>query len=856
MKYHIKDIAKIISSKHAVLTDCTIGHLSTDSRTLSFPESTLFFAFKTRRNDGHKYISGLYQLRVRNFVISRLLPEFETMKDANFLIVDDVLAALHQLAVHHRKRFDIPVIGITGSNGKTIVKELLYQLLHAEFNIVRSPRSYNSQLGVPLSVWQMDSKHTLGIFEAGISQPNEMRKLRRMITPAIGVITNIGEAHQENFTSFIQKGLEKLSLFSDCELIVYNADDHMIMNLLETACLSQRGLGWSRKDTDAPLYIKSIQKQEDTAIIQCVAMGIPYTYIVPFTDDATIENLICCIALILYLKPSVLKNTQYFTDLEPVAMRLEIKEGINNCQLINDTYNSDINSLNIALDFMQSRCADKKIKNTVILSDILQSGMLPKSLYKKVTELLKRKKIDRFIGIGPDLYENRKLFAIESDFYSSVEDFISTKPLKNFQNELILLKGSRAFHFERITELLEKKVHETILEVNLDAVIHNYNYMRSKLRPGTKMVCMVKAFGYGAGSYELAKTLQDHCCDYLAVAVADEGEELRKEGISIPIMVMNPEFSSLNKLFEFQLEPEVYNSRLLDTLIKETGRRGITDFPIHIKIDTGMHRLGFKTNDIPELCKRLKNQNGLQVISAFSHPVGSDSSEHDKFTFLQIQQYIESVHELETGLGYKVIKHFLNSAGIERFCDYQFDMVRLGIALYGIETNAYSNPSNSPNRGELSPSIVGVGGGPISPTSPISSTSPPALQPVSSLKTTILQIRQVSAGESVGYGRKSYVGRDSRIAVLPIGYADGFSRRLSNGVGEVVIGGKRCPVIGNICMDTCMVDVTDTDAKEGDTVIIFGKELSVVEIAQKAETIPYEILTSVSPRVKRIYFRE
>ena len=819
MRYQIKEIATIIGSKLKVLNNCWIDHLLIDSRTLSFPESTLFFAMKTRRNDGHRYIAGLYRLRVRNFVVSRILPEFETMKDANFLLVDDGLNALQQLAAHHRKRFDIPVIGITGSNGKTIVKELLYQLLRSEFNIVRSPRSYNSQLGVPLSVWQMDVKHTLGIFEAGISQPNEMRKLRRVILPSIGMITNIGEAHQENFISMMQKGLEKISLFSDCELIVYNADDPLITHLLENACLSHRGLGWSRKDSDAPLFIESIHKQEDTTVVQCIAMGITYTYTVPFTDDATIENLIHCIALLLYLKPTVLKNISYFAALEPVAMRLELKEGINNCLLINDTYNSDINSLDIALDFLQSRRGVKKMKSTVILSDILQSGMLPKSLYKKVAELLKRKKVNRIIGIGTDLKENNKSFDMDNEFFLTVDDFIKSPSFKSFRNELILLKGSRIFHFERITELLTKKVHETILEVNLDAIIHNYNHFRSKLRPETKIVCMVKAFGYGMGSYELAKTLQEHCCDYLAVAVADEGEELRKEGISIPVMVMNPELSSFHNLFEFQLEPEVYSFRLLDALMKEARRRGITSYPIHIKIDTGMHRLGFQPKDMPDLCKRLKNQTSLQVMSVFTHPAGSDSPEHDEFTLRQVKLFSAAVRALEEGLGYPFFKHFLNSAGIERFPDHQLDMVRLGISLYGI---GYSTE----------------------------------LQTVCSLRTTILQIQEAPSGDSVGYGRMSYVDRDSRIAVLPIGYADGLNRYLSNGVGEVVINGRRCPIIGNICMDTCMVDVTETSAKEGDTAIIFGEELPVVEIARKAGTIPYEILTSISPRVKRIYFRE
>ncbi|MDR0796925.1 MAG: bifunctional UDP-N-acetylmuramoyl-tripeptide:D-alanyl-D-alanine ligase/alanine racemase [Tannerella sp.] len=822
MKYDIKEIASIICPKQVIRNDCLIDHLLTDSRTLSFPESTLFFAFKTRRNDGHRYISGLYRLRVRNFVVNSILPEYETMKDANFLIVVDVLKALHQLSVHHRKRFDVPVIGITGSNGKTIVKELLYQLLRREFAIVRSPRSYNSQLGVPLSVWQMDANHTLAIFEAGISKPNEMRELQRMIAPTIGIITHIGEAHQENFQSHTQKGLEKLTLFKDCDIVIYNADDRLICNLLDTAGLSRRAFGWSYKDPEAPLYVESIQYQENISIIRCMAMGIPYTYVVPFTDHATIENLIYGIAVILFLKPSVLKETHVFADLEPVAMRLEVKEGINNCQLINDTYNSDINSLDIALDFLQSRRGDKKIKTTVILSDILQSGMQPESLYQRVAELLKHKNVDHIIGIGHDLIENSKLFAIESRFFPDVDDFIRSSTLNGFQNELILLKGSRSFHFERITELLEKKVHETILEVNLDAIIHNYNYFRSLLHPGVKMICMVKANAYGAGAYEIAKTLQEHCCDYLAVAVADEGEELRKEGIAIPIMVMNPEFSSFNKLFENRLEPEVYNFRLLDALLKETIRRGITGFPIHVKIDTGMHRLGFQPDEIPELCKRLRRQTGLHVLSVFSHPVGSDSPEHDEFTLKQIQYFTQSVSELETGLGYPVISHFLNSAGIERFPGYQFDMVRLGIALYGIGVQDASTH----------------------------------LLPVGSLKTTILQIQHVNAGDSIGYGRMSYAGRNLRIAILPIGYADGLNRRRSNGLGEVVIDGQRCPIMGNICMDTCMVDITDTHAKEGDTAIIFGKDLSVVEIAQKSGTIPYEILTSVSPRVKRIYFRE
>lgn len=821
MEYTIKEIAKIIGANTEQLNNNKISLLLTDSRRLSFPEQSLFFALKTKTNDGHRYIQELYKLRVRNFVISDWNPEYDHMTEANFLVVKDTLKALQKLATYHRKRFNIPVIGITGSNGKTIVKEFLYQLLHNEFNIVRSPRSYNSQLGVPLSVWQINEKHTLGIFEAGISQPDEMERLQPIIAPTVGIITNIGEAHQENFLSSRQKCLEKLTLFNDCEAIIYDGDDPFISNCIEAACLSHKAIAWSRTDSDAPLFIEAIEKKDRKTIIHCTLLGFNQTFTIPFTDDASIENVIHCMAVMLYLKPTSVNDASKFAKLEPVDMRLDVKQGINNCLLINDTYNSDINSLDIALDFQQSRKGGKKLKSTLILSDILQSGTLPKSLYKKVADLVSRKKVERIIGIGRDLKEYASLFNLEKEFYTTTEEFIKSASFKKFKDELILIKGSRKFHFEQISELLEKKVHETILEVNLDAIVHNFNHYRSLLKPETKMVCMVKAFGYGAGYYELAKTLQEHRCDYLAVAVADEGAELRKEGISISIIVMNPEFSSFNVLFENHLEPEVYSFRLLDALIRETERRGITSYPIHVKIDTGMHRLGFQPNDIPELCKKLKDQSGLTVRSTFSHLVGSDSYIFDDFTHQQLDKFTQAAHCLEEGLDHKVIKHILNSAGIERFADYQMDMVRLGIGLYGVSASGQKGLRN-----------------------------------VSTLKTTILQIQNVPAGDSIGYSRKSYVQRDSRIAIIPIGYADGLDRHFSNGGGEVLINGKRCPIVGNICMDACMVDVTDIQANEGDSVIIFGDELPVSELSDKLKTIPYEILTSISPRVKRVYFWE
>jgi len=827
MNYTIREIAEITGISNAIISNknACITHLLTDSRTVSFPETSLFFALKTKTNDGHKYINDLYHLGVKSFVVTSKPFHSEQFKDANFLIVSNVLSALQKIAMTHRKKFSIPVLGITGSNGKTVVKEFLFQLMHNDFNIVRSPRSYNSQIGVPLSVWGMNENHTFGIFEAGISKLSEMDNLRKIIRPTIGLITNIGEAHQENFKSEKEKCIEKLSLFIDSDIIIYNTDDKLIDSSLEAACLSYKAIGWSRKDADATLFVKSIKKSEKSAKICCVMMGVTHEFTIPFLSDAYIEDVIHCIAILFYLKPEeILSKDKDFAVLEPVAMRLEIMQGINGCQVINDTYNSDINSLNVALDFQINRNKEHQLKNTIILSDILQSGVSPETLYGKVSEILKRKKTERVIGIGKDISANSRLFSdFESEFFYSTEDFIKKFDSKKFKDEIVLIKGSRSFHFESITELLEKKVHETILEVNLDAVIHNYNTYRSMLDRKTKMICMVKAFGYGIGAFELANALQNQGCDYLAVAVADEGEELRKEGISIPLMVMNPEFSSFNLLFKYALEPEVYSFQLLDALIKETARRGITSFPIHLKIDTGMHRLGFNIEDIPLVCSKIKGKAGLMVRSVFTHLAGSDDPKLDYYTKYQLDTFKEVASQIEKELGYPVLKHVLNSAGIERFIEYQMDMVRLGISLYGI--SASGTVKN--------------------------------LQSVCSLKTIILQTHKLKAGDSVGYSRSGVLKRDSTVAVIPVGYADGYDRKLGNGVGEVLVKGKRCPVVGNICMDTCMIDVTDIDdAKERDEVVIFNDKLTISEIADKLNTIPYEILTSVSQRVKRIYYRE
>ena len=832
MKLLVREIAFVIKADAQLYNpDIQIDILLTDSRSLSEPISTLFFALRTEHNDGHRYILELYKKGVRNFVVQHDFVGMDCMPEANYLWVNDTLYALQQLTAFHRKRFSIPVIGITGSNGKTIVKEWLYQLLHNKYSIIRSPRSYNSQTGVPLSVWQLNEQTGLGIFEAGISLPKEMERLEAVIKPTVGIFTTIGEAHQENFFSQEEKCLEKLKLFESSEKIIYNEDQILVKYCMEKKGFLNKTFSWSMKNKEASLYIQSIQKELDHTIItyqlqnhnnHAIEDSFSLSSIkIPFTDDASIEDAIHCLALIVYMVPDLSDLSGRFEKLEPVAMRLDVNKGVNGNILINDTYNSDINSLSIALDFLSRRSGDRLLKKVLILSDILQSGMVPAAFYRNVADLVHQKGVQHIIGIGPNMISHSNLFHIEKDFYPTTESFLNSENWRSIKNSIILIKGSRQFRFERISEKLEEKVHQTVLEVNLDAVIHNFKYFRSKLNPETKVICMVKAFGYGVGSYELAKTLQERGADYLAVALADEGAELRREGISMPIIVMNPEKHAFNTLFEYNLESEIYNMSLLEAVIREAGRRAILDYPIHIKLNTGMNRLGFALEDIPLIAEKLSTQTGVIVKSVFSHLAGSDSSLLNDFTRLQITRYTEAVSQLETLLTYPVMRHILNSAGIERFSDAQFDLVRLGIGLYGISTREEN-----------------------------------VLQPVATLKTKILQIQNVKADETVGYGRKGILNRDSRIAILPVGYADGLDRRLSNGRGRMLANNQIAYTIGNICMDISMIDVTDLEVSEGDEVILFGEDITITQLAEQLETIPYEILTSISPRVKRVYYKE
>lgn len=822
MTYLTSQIATIIKAECQLRTDNTLSVLLTDSRSLTFPEESIFFALVTERNDGHRYIKELYDKGVRDFVVNRNITELKEMPEANFLKVPNTLHAMQTLAAHHRREFRMPVIGITGSNGKTSVKEWLHQLLQDDYNIVRSPRSYNSQTGVPLSVWQLNEKTELALFEAGISRTDEMHRLEEIIHPTIGLITNIGDAHQEGFASIQQKCMEKLTLLQGCECIIYDGDNEIIRDCVEKRCLGTYEIAWSRKNRDKPLYISSIEKGEHSTLIRYTYLQYPLEATIPYTDDASIQNAIHCLAIMLYLnrRPEVI--AERMARLEPLAMRMEVKEGNNNCLIINDSYNSDMDSLTIALDFQARRAASGNMKRTLILSDIFQTGLPPATLYRKVSDLLKRKGIERLIGVGPTISDNAYLFDIEKSFYPSTRELAEQLSPDMFHNELILIKGARDFHFELLSEALELKQHETILEVNLDALVDNLNYYKSYLHPDTKVVCMVKAFGYGAGSYEIAKTLQERGADYLAVAVADEGAELRKAGITMPIIVMNPEMSTFRTLFSYRLEPEIYSFNLLNALLAEGEKLGVSGYPIHIKIDSGMHRLGFTEGEIDELAGVLQSQIVLMARSVFTHLAGADDPQHDSYTHEQIATFNRCADKIQNASKHKVMRHALNTAGITRFSEHQMDMVRLGLGLYGV------SPINE-NQG---------------------------LQPVSTLKTTILQIHDYEAGDTIGYGRNCTLTRDSRIAAIPIGYADGLDRRLGNGRGEVLVNNHRAPIIGNVCMDICMIDITDIPCKEGDRVEIFGENISVQEIAQRLDTIPYEVLTSISNRVKRVYYRE
>jgi alanine racemase len=805
--------------------DDLITHLLTDSRSLTEAAGSLFFAIPTKRNSGCRYVDGLYKEGVRNFIV----PADSDLQcpGANIWRVDDVLTALQAIAAHHRSLFTVPVVGITGSNGKTIVKDWIVQLLSPDHRLVASPRSYNSQIGVPLSVWQLGKEHDMAVFEAGISEAGEMTKLQHIIQPTIGIFTNVGQAHDENFLTRQQKVAEKLQLFTHCDVLIYSTDHKEIHSVLSEK-ESFRHLNrftWGTA-SDNVVRLLSTTVSERSTQLSIAYQDSAFTVVIPFVDRASQENVMHCIALMLYLGYSPDAIAARCARLTPVEMRLEMNEAVNNCLLINDSYSLDLNSLSIALDFLQHE--HQHFRKTLIISDFMQSGMPDDELYSQVAQLVAQRGITRLIGIGNALSHNRECFAgIESHFYETTAQFLDEYDINSFQNETLLLKGARVFGFENIAKLLQRKSHETIMEVNLDAMIHNLNYYRSRIRPTTKLMAMVKAASYGAGKAEVASALQYNHVDYLTVAYADEGVDLRRNGIRVPIMVMNPEEASFDDIIKYRLEPDIYSFRILELFANRVRLYG-GRMAIHVEFDTGMHRLGFAEADITALAERLNQYTDcLEVKSIFSHLACADDPAMDDFTRGQIDRFRRWSDRLDSLIvrpdNAKILHHILNSSGIARFPEAQMDMVRLGIGLYGVAPE---------------PEVQAQ------------------LQQVSRLVTRISQIKDIPEGESVGYNRRWIARRPSRIAIITMGYADGLNRHLGYERGRVSIGGKEAPIIGSVCMDMCFVDITDIECSEGDAAVFFGEGDLLQRNAAAAETIPYEMLTSVSPRVKRVYFQE
>ena len=855
--YSIAEIAQICQAKWIARNENIPQpeFLCLDSRRINAPEKTIFFAMKSRQQDATQFISGLYQKGVRNFVVENTKFETGNFPLANILLVADAVTALQDLAIHHRNQFpELPVIGITGSNGKTIVKEWLNQILQPSHSIVRSPKSYNSQIGVPLSVLNIQPQNTLGIFEAGISLPHEMAKLERIIQPGVGILTNIGTAHDEGFENKKEKLKEKLVLFKHADLLIFCADDEWIRMEISAFQKEYPGMKlfqWGG-DEECDLRIVTIEKnvggeeinegitnvvdgdkvgggdanngRKPYTHIEGIASGKTYSMSIPFSDNASIENAINCLCLLISRNEANPEMLRRFEKLEPVAMRLELKPGINRCTILNDSYSNDLHSLSIALDFLRQQ--KNHPKKTVVLSDISQSGMNTEQLYGRVATLLKQHDIDTFIGIGPEINQHKEIFSGIKNalFFSQTDQFLKDIQLHHFKDESILIKGARKFEFEKISHLLENKVHQTVLSINLNSLVHNLKKYREKLKPSTKIMAMVKAFSYGTGSHEIASVLEYNKVDYLAVAYTDEGVELRAAGITLPIMVMNIDETTFEAIVHHNLEPEIFSVHILRAFEQYLKTNDIEQYPVHLKIDTGMHRLGFEEKEIRELCDLLACNQFIRVKSMFTHLAASDDASKDNFTFLQHEIFQRCTNAIEKVVGYSFLKHIANTSAISRLPQLQMDMVRLGIGLYGIDSNEKMQA---------------------------------LLQNVSVLKTTISQIRKIPAGETVGYGRRGKLLQDSTIATVRLGYADGYPRSLGNGKGKMLVAGKLAPVIGNVCMDMIMLDITGIDnVSDGDDVIVFGENPSLTMLAAWADTIPYEMMTGISQRVKRVYFEE
>ncbi|MGK7389484.1 MAG: bifunctional UDP-N-acetylmuramoyl-tripeptide:D-alanyl-D-alanine ligase/alanine racemase [Candidatus Cyclobacteriaceae bacterium M2_1C_046] len=793
--------------------DHAINYIFTDSRKVISHDQALFFARQGPHHDGHFFLSQMYDAGIRNFVIEKPV-NTSRYKDANFVQVRSSLEALQELVKYHREQLALKVIGITGSNGKTIIKEWLHQLLSGKHRVIATPHSYNSQLGVPLSVWQANENHELGIFEAGISQPDEMDRLERIIQPDIGLFTNIGPAHQESFPTREAKIEEKLKLFKNCRILIYCSDHTDIKEALTKSNPSFETFTWG-KSHGSNLVIEEKKVEKEQIYIKLAEDGVKHDLCLPVREDASFENLMHCIAVMRLLKYEWQEINNRIKGIRRIPMRLELKRGVNNCYIIDDSYNNDLAGLGIALNFLSQH--KQRNKKSVIISDIFQSGMEEKLLYEEVNKLLEQKNIDRIYAIGPVISSWKELFTIPVETFPDTNIFLKNISPEQFKDEMILVKGARMYAFERIVNRLLEKIHGTRLEINLGAITHNLNFYRSRLKKETKVMVMVKAFAYGSGMHEIANLLQYHNVDYLGVAYTDEGVNLRKNGIEIPIMIMNPSPEGFEQLIKFNLEPVIYGFDQLDNIVNFLGENELN---IHLKIDTGMHRLGFQEKDLDYFIQRFKKIKNLHIKSIFSHLAAADDLEHRNFTKNQAENFEQVSSKIISELNIKPLRHLLNSAGAINYPEHQFDMIRLGIGLYGVEASGLLQDK---------------------------------LQPISTLKSIVSQVRDVPKGRTIGYGRMGKAEEDKKIATVAIGYADGFTRFFSNGKGEMLVNGARASVIGNVCMDMTMIDVTGMEVKEGDDVIIFGEEPTINELAARIGTIPYEILTNVSERVKRVY---
>lgn len=816
-QYTLHQLAVITGGKLIGDKNRVVDALETDSRTIRVDEKCMFIAIKGPRHDGHDHIPEMISKGIRNYLVEYVPPASKEIPGINYIVVSDTVESLQKIAAHYRSGLSMPVVAITGSNGKTVVKEWLAQCLARVSRVSRSPKSYNSQVGVPLSVWLIHPQSDWALIEAGISMPGEMQKLEKTLSPDYGIITNIGPPHQENFSSLEEKAREKLKLFAGCKCIYYCRDHALIHQLISREERSPKTISWSRSEKNSFVFVAEEKKSAHHTSLTIHCRDQIREITTPFTDEASLENCLHIISFLYHqgVAPDAIQSG--LSALVPVAMRLEQVSGTENCTLINDSYNSDLQSLRIALDYLLTQKQHQK--HALILSDIRQSGLSPEELYTEVFRMLRSYPVDPLIVVGNEIRQSKALPDAALSF-ATTEELLAQLSVLDFRDRTILIKGAREFGFERIVRALSEKKHTTILEINLANLVFNLNYFRSLLQPETRLMVMVKALSYGSGSFEIANLLQHQKVDYLGVAFTDEGVELRKAGIVLPIMVMAPSEESFDEIIEYRLEPEIYNFEGLQTFSRIVSQKQLPDYPVHIKLDTGMHRLGFMEADMESLAKALKTLKNIQVKAVFSHLAVSDNPKEDPFTRKQFALFRKMYDFLSGELGHRPIRHILNSAGIERFPEAHYEMVRLGIGLHGISSDGAQ------------------------------------LKTVSTLKTRITQIKRIPSTETIGYNRHGILDRDSDIAIIPIGYADGLDRKLGNRNGQVIIGGRKVPFIGDICMDLSMIDITDVDAHVGDEVIIFGKEHPIQEPARQTGTIPYEILTNVSSRVKRKYINE